>query len=292
MNYIKTGKIEIGKKFPTYIIAEIGINHNGDIKTALELIDAAVSAGCNAVKFQKRTPELCVPEEQKNVMRNTPWGRMSYLAYRNKVEFDLKKYMEIDAYCRRKGITWFASCWDENSVDFMEQFNPVFHKIASASLTDDNLLKYINKMNRITILSTGMSTIEEIKHAISILGQERLLISHTTSSYTERPEELNLQMITTLQNMFDAPIGYSGHEGGIASAIAAVTLGASFIEQHITLDRNMWGSDQKISLEPAALKRLVQKIRFIEKALGDGVKRLYDSEKQTMLKLRKHKPAI
>ena len=192
---------------------------------------------------------------------------------------------------QKRGITWFASCWDKASVDFMEQFNPIFHKIASASLTDDNLLKYINKMNCLTILSTGMSTIEEIQHAITLLDQKRLLISHTTSSYTDRPEELNLRMIKTLQEMFKCPIGYSGHEEGLAPTIAAVTLGASFLERHITLDHNMWGSDQRISLEPAELKRLVQKIHIIEKALGDGVKHLYDSEKETMLKLRKYRPA-
>ncbi len=291
MHSIKTGKTKIGKNFPTYIIAEIGINHNGNLKTALELIDAAVSAGCNAVKFQKRTPDHCVPEDQKKIMRDTPWGRMTYLAYREKVEFGFKEYVEINSYCKKRGITWFASCWDKASVDFMEQFNPIFYKIASASLTDDNLLKYINKMNRLTILSTGMSTIEEIKHAITLLDQKRLLISHTTSSYTDRPEELNLRMIKTLQKMFDSPIGYSGHEEGLTPTIAAVTLGASFLERHITLDRTMWGSDQRISLEPAELKRLVQKIHIIEKALGDGVKHLYDSEKETMLKLRKYRPA-
>jgi N-acetylneuraminate synthase len=195
-------------------------------------------------------------------------------------------------YCKERGITWFASCWDEPSVDFMEeQFNPPFHKIASACLTDDNLLQFINEMDRPMILSTGMSTMEEICHAVSLLDMDRLLIAHTTSSYIFRPEELNLRMILTLQKMFDCPIVYSGHEDGVASSLAAVTLGASFLERHITLDRGMWGSDQKISLEPEGLKRLVAEIRLIEKALGDGVKCLYDSEKLAKVKLRKYRQA-
>jgi len=289
MNYIKTGDTKIGKDCPTYIIAEIGINHNGDLKTALKLIDSAVAAGCNAVKFQKRVPDLCVPEKQKKIQCNTPWGQITYLEYREKVELDFKDYTSINKYCEDKEITWFASCWDKASVDFIEQFNPCFIKIASACLTDDNLLKYVNKKKRLVILSTGMSTMEEINHAISLLNQKRLLIAHTTSSYTYRPEELNLRMIRTLQKLFDCPIGYSGHEEGLSPTIAAITLGACFLERHITLDRNMWGSDQKISLEPSELKMLVKQTSIIEKALGDGVKHLYDSEKQTMLKLRKYR---
>lgn len=216
---------------------------------------------------------------------------MTYLQYRQRVEFDQRNYADIDSYCKARGITWFASCWDEPSVDFMEQFSPPFYKIASACLTDDNLLQSINVMDRPMILSTGMSTMEEICHAVSLLDMDRLLIAHTTSSYIFRPGELNLRMIHTLQKMFDCPIGYSGHEDGVASSLAAVTLGASFLERHITLDRGMWGSDQKISLVPEDLKRLVVEIRMIEEALGDGVKRLYDSEKLAKVKLRKYRQA-
>jgi N-acetylneuraminate synthase len=288
MKSVKFGHREIGDGCPVFIIAEIGINHNGDLNIVKELIDNAIDSGCDAVKFQKRTPDLCVPPNQQKIIRKTPWGTMTYLQYRKRVEFGYEEYAAIDRYCRDKGIIWFASCWDEPSVDFMEKFNPSFYKIASACLTDDDLLRYINERDRLMILSTGMSTMEEICHAVSILDKDRLLIAHTTSSYIFRPEELNLRTIQTLCKMFDCPIGYSGHEEGIATTLAAVTLGASFVERHITLDRSMWGSDQRISLEPPHLKRLVKEARIIERALGDGVKRLYDSEKLAMVKLRKY----
>jgi N-acetylneuraminate synthase len=288
MKSVKFGHREIGDGCPVFVIAEIGINHNGDLNIVKKLIDIAVDSGCDAVKFQKRTPDLCVPPNQQKIIRKTPWGTMTYLQYRKRVEFGHEEYAVIDRYCRDKGIIWFASCWDEPSVDFMEQFNPSFYKIASACLTDDDLLRYINEKDRLMILSTGMSTMEEICHAVSILDKDRLLIAHTTSSYIFRPEELNLRTIQTLCKMFDCPIGYSGHEEGIATTLAAVTLGASFVERHITLDRSMWGSDQRISLEPPHLERLVKEARIIERALGDGVKRLYDSEKLAMVKLRKY----
>jgi N-acetylneuraminate synthase len=291
MRTVNFGNRQIGEGHPVFIIAEIGINHNGDLSIAKKLINVAVAAGCDAVKFQKRTPELCVPLNQQKVIRKTPWGNLSYLKYRKKVEFGEREYSEIDRYCKKRGILWFASCWDEPSVGFMEQYNPPFYKIASACLTDDVLLQYINGMDRPVILSTGMSTMEEICHAVSLLDQDRLLIAHTTSSYIFRPEELNLRMIQTLQKMFNCPIGYSGHEDGLASTLAAVSLGASFLERHITLDRSMWGSDQKISLEPADIARLVAESRVIEKSLGDGVKRLYDSEKLAMVKLRRCRQA-
>jgi N-acetylneuraminate synthase len=291
MKSIEFGNRQIGEGHPVFIMAEIGINHNGDLETAKKLIDVAVDAGCDAVKFQKRTPDQCVPAHQQNVIRKTPWGTMTYLEYRKRIEFDKKEYAAIDRYCKERSITWFASCWDIPSVDFMEQFNPSFYKIASACLTDDELLQYINELGRLMILSTGMSTMEEICHAASLLDEDRLLIAHTTSSYIFRPEELNLRMIQTLQNMFECPIGYSGHEEGVAATLAAVTLGAAFMERHITLDRSMWGSDQKISLEPEELHRLVAEIRIIEKALGDGVKRLCDGERLALVKLRKCRQA-
>jgi N-acetylneuraminate synthase len=284
---MKIGERPIGHDYPVYIIAEIGINHNGDVATAKKLIDVAVLAGCNAVKFQKRTPELCVPSDQRQVMRETPWGRMTYLEYRHRIEFGYDEYAEIDRYCREKGIAWFVSCWDEPSVDFIEQFTPVCYKIASASLTDDSLLAYINTKGRPMILSTGMSTMQEIRHAVARLDRKRLLVAHCTSSYPCRPDELNLRMIQTLRQEFDFPIGYSGHEVGLQTTYAAVVLGACFVERHITLDRAMWGSDQAASVEPWGLMRLVRDIRVIEQAMGDGHKRVYDSELPILDRLRR-----
>ena len=277
----------VGKGQPTFIIAEIGLNHNGDIEIAKKLIDAATLAGCDAVKFQKRTPELCVPAEQRDIMRETPWGLMTYMEYRYRVEFGEKEYSEIDRYCRERGIIWFASCWDEPSVDFIEKFDPACHKIASASLTDDGLLKHINSKNRPMILSTGMSTMEQIRHAVSLLDQDRLLLAHSTSTYPSKPDELNLSVIRTLQDEFDNPIGYSGHEVGLQTSYAAVALGACFVERHLTLDRAMWGSDQAASVEPHGIARLVRDIRVIESALGDGIKRVYESEEPIIKRLRK-----
>ncbi|RJQ26439.1 N-acetylneuraminate synthase [Candidatus Parcubacteria bacterium] len=286
---LKIGQRNIGDGYPVYLTAEIGINHNGDMGIAKKLIDVAVLAGCDAVKFQKRTPDLCVPEEQKNLMRETPWGIMTYMEYRRRVEFGEDEYTEIDRYCGEKDITWFASCWDEPSVDFIEKYAPACFKIASATLTDDNLLKHINSKKRPTILSTGMSTMEEIRHAVSLLDQERMLLAHSTSSYPCKSEELNLRTIQTLSKEFKCPIGYSGHEVGLQTTYAAVVLGACFIERHITLDRAMWGSDHAASIEPGGLMRLVRDIRVIEKAMGDGVKRIYRSELPIIDRLRRKK---
>jgi N-acetylneuraminate synthase len=276
----------IGEGNPVYIIAEIGINHNGDLDLAKRLIDAAVLAGCDAVKFQKRTPDLCVPLDQREIMKETPWGLITYMEYRHRVEFGQSEYEEINRYCEERNIAWFASCWDQPSVDFIEPFEPGCYKIASASLTNDKLLKCINAQGRPMVLSTGMSTMEEIRHAVSILDQERLLIAHCTSTYPCPPQELNLRMVRALRREFNCPIGYSGHEVGLQTSYAAVVLGASFIERHITLDRAMWGSDQAASVEPAGFMRLVRDIRVIEKALGDGVKRVYPDELPAKKKLR------
>jgi N-acetylneuraminate synthase len=283
---IEIGGRLIGEDHPAYIVAEIGINHNGDLNLAKRLIDAAVVAGCDAVKFQKRTPELCVPPEQRGVIKETPWGLMTYMEYRHHVEFGQLEYEEINHYCNERNIAWFASCWDQPSVGFIEEFEPVCYKIASPSLTDDELLKHINAQSRPMILSTGMSTMDEIRHAVSILDQERLVIAHCTSTYPCPPEELNLRMISTLGSEFRVPIGYSGHEVGLQTSYAAVVLGASFIERHITLDRSMWGSDQAASIEPGGFMRLVRDIRVIEKALGNGVKRVYADELPAKKKLR------
>ncbi len=280
----------IGDDHPVFVIGEIGINHNGDVNIAKKIIAGAKHSGADAVKFQKRTPEVCVHKDQWNIERDTPWGRMTYIDYRHKIEFGEKEYSEIDKYCKEIGITWFASCWDEPSVDFIEKYDPPLYKTASASLTDLSLLKKINKLNRPVIMSTGMSTMEEIDKAISIMNQRNLLISHTTSSYPCKNEELNLKMINTLKNKYkNIPVGYSGHEVGLAPTWAAVALGACFIERHITLDRAMWGTDQAASVEIGGMERLISNIRDIELALGDGVKKVYDSELFQIEKLRKIK---
>jgi N-acetylneuraminate synthase len=288
MAHVKIGNKLVGDGQPVFIIAEIGINHNGSLDIAKKMIDGAVHAGCDAVKFQKRTPEICVPKDQWNIERETPWGRMTYLEYRYKVEFTKEDYTEIDRYCKEKGILWFASCWDEPSVDFMEQFNPPCYKAASASLTDIELLKKKKATGRPLIISTGMSTMEEIEAAVEAVGTDNLLIAHATSTYPCPPEELNLRMIQTLKAKYPkCPIGYSGHETGLATTWAAVALGATFVERHITLDRAMWGTDQAASVEIGGLERLVRNIRDIEKALGDGIKRVYESELGPRKKLRR-----
>lgn len=285
--HVRIGGREVGPGCPVYLVAEIGINHNGDLEIAKRLIDAAVLAGCDAVKFQKRTPELSVPPEQRELMRETPWGPMSYMDYRHRVEFGYQEYAEIDGYCRERSIDWFASVWDPASVDFMEEFSPVCHKIPSAAVTNADLLRRVRRTGRPIILSTGMSTMPEIRRAVALLGLDRLAITHTTSTYPCKPEELNLRMILTLQREFDCPIGYSGHEVGLQTTCAAVVLGAALVERHVTLDRAMWGSDQAASVEPHGLARLVRDIRVIEAALGDGVKRVYESEIPVMKKLRR-----
>ena len=284
---IMIGDRPVGEGHPAYIVAEIGINHNGDLDLAKKLIDAAHEAGCDAVKFQKRTPELAVPPEYRDVKRETPWGVMTYLEYRHRVEFDEAAYAEIDRYCRERGMAWFASCWDKPSVDFIEQFEPVCYKFASASLTDDELLQHTRATGRPLVLSTGMSTMKQIRHAVDVLDGAPLILTHSTSSYPCAVEELNLRMIETLRREFGYPVGYSGHEVGLQTTYAAVVLGACYVERHITLARAMWGSDQAASIEPHGFARLVRDIRVIEAALGDGVKRVYESEQSSLAKLRR-----
>ncbi len=275
-----------GDGCPIYMIAEIGINHNGSLEIAKRLIDVAKSAGCDAVKFQKRTPEKCVPAEMRDKMRDTPWGYIPYLEYRYKVEFPLEAFQQIDNYCRAQKIDWFVSCWDPDSVAFMQQFRTPCIKVPSASLTDRELLEAIRDTGHPVMLSTGMSNMDQINAAVKLLGTKNLLLAHATSTYPCPKQELNLRMITTLREMFDCPIGYSGHEVGLATTLAAIALGASFVERHITLDRAMWGSDQAASIEPQGLKRLVKDIRSVEVALGDGKKRVYDSEVIAASRLR------
>jgi len=283
----KIGDRILGDGHPTFIVAEIGVNHNGDLEIAKRLIQAAAHAGVDAVKFQKRTPELCVPPDQRNVMRETPWGYITYMEYRNRVEFDQDQYHEIDRFCKEIGVTWFASVWDEVAVDFLEPFAPVAFKIPSASLTDHNLLRHLRKTGRPLILSTGMSTMEQIKASVSVVGLENLLITHATSTYPCDPDELNLRVIQVLRQNFPIPIGYSGHEVGLIPSVVAVSLGACLVERHITLDRAMWGSDQAASVEPGGFERLVKYIRVTEQSLGDGVKRVYESELPSIKKLRR-----
>jgi N-acetylneuraminate synthase len=288
-NRLRTfGDRVVGNGRPVYITGEIGINHNGDLENALALIDAAVEAGCDAVKFQKRTPEICTPRDQWDIERDTPWGRMTYIDYRHRVEFGEDEYRAIDEYCTKRGIHWFASPWDTEAVAFLERFNVPAHKVASASLTDDELLRALRATGRTIILSTGMSTPKQIRHAVEVLGSDNILLCHATSTYPAKAEELNLRVINTLQGQYpNVPIGYSGHETGLQTTLAAVALGATFVERHITLDRAMWGSDQAASVEPGGLQRLVRDIRTIETALGDGVKQVYESELGPMKKLRR-----
>jgi N-acetylneuraminate synthase len=284
---VTIGGRQVGGGAPAFIVAEVGINHNGDLDSALRLVEAAARAGADAVKFQKRTPELCVPEAQRALMRDTPWGYISYFDYRQRIEFGHAEFDTIDRYCRAREILWFASVWDEPSVEFIEAFNPPCYKVASACLTDDHLLRRIRATGRPVVLSTGMSTLEQIDHAVQTLGTHDLVIAHCTSTYPCRPEELNLRMIRALQERYDVPIGYSGHEVGLVPTTAAVTLGASLVERHLTLDRAMWGTDQAASVEPPGFERLVRYIRVIEQSMGTGVKAVYPSEQPYLRKLRR-----
>jgi len=286
MSTVRIGNKLVGDGQPCFIIAEIGINHNGDVEIAKRLIRVAVACGCDAVKFQKRTPELCVPPAQRTQMRETPWGYISYMDYREKVEFGEEQYREIERFCKEQGVIWFASCWDQPSVDFMENFDSPCYKIASASLTLDDLLRHTRATGKPIILSTGMSSIEEIDHAVEVLGTDNLSLMHTVSTYPAKYEELNLRAIATLRDRYKVPVGYSGHETGIATTVAAVALGACSVERHITLDRAMWGSDHAASLEPTGLTRVCRDIRLIESSMGTGEKKVVEREKPIIARLR------
>ncbi|CAN5172720.1 N-acetylneuraminate synthase family protein [soil metagenome] len=285
---IAIGSHLIGEGHPAYLIAEIGLNHNGDVAIAKQLIDVAADAGAQAVKFQKRTPEISTPVHMRDVPRETPWGTMTYLEYRYRVEFDRDQYIEIGDHATLRGLDWFASPWDEPSVAFLEELNVVAHKVASASLTDLGLLRALAATGKPIILSTGMSTLDEIDAAVSVLGTENLVLLHATSTYPLPAEEANLRMIATLREMFPGvPVGYSGHEPGLQISLAAAALGATAIERHITLDRTMWGSDHAASLEPEGLRHLIRDVRIIEMAMGDGVKRVFPGELAPLAKLRR-----
>ena len=285
---LKIAGFPVGPSHPCFIIGEVGINHNGDIAIAKKLIDAAEAAGCHAVKFQKRTIDVVYTQEELAKSRENPFGETNGDLKRG-LEFSFEQYQEIDRYCHEQGILWFASCWDEASVDFIDQFPVSCYKIASASLTDNDLLKYTRSKakNRPLLLSTGMSTVEQIDHAVEVLGKNNLILMHTTSTYPAHYEELNLKCIPWMSQRYGVPVGYSGHETGLASSVAAVALGACVVERHITLDRAMWGSDQAASLEPSGLTRLIRDIGLIEKSMGDGVKRVLDREMPVLTKLRR-----
>lgn len=284
---INIGGHSIGAGQPCFIVAEIGINHNGSIEIAKRLIDAAKSAGADAVKFQKRTPELCVPRGEWDKVRETPWGVMSYIEYKRRMEFGQDEYDEINAHCQEVGIQWFASVWDVPSLDFMQDYVPPCYKVASASLTDAALLMNLYYANAPVMVSTGMSSWDEIRAALNLIGRhDKTILLHARSTYPAALDELNLNMIKTLQSRYGVPVGYSGHEVGLATTVAAVALGACVIERHITLDRSMFGTDQSASVEPHGFARLVKDIRAVESALGDGQQRVYESELPYIKKLR------
>jgi N-acetylneuraminate synthase len=280
------GHHTVGDGRPCFVAAEIGINHNGDMEIAKRLISVAVAAGCQAVKFQKRTVEVVYSPEELARERESPFGTTNGDLKRG-VEFGLEQYRQIDRYCREVNILWFASCWDEASVDFIDGFSPPCYKIASASLTDDALLRHTRSKGRPVILSTGMSSIEHVDHAVEVLGKKDLIVLHACSAYPSAYGDLNLCAIATLRARLGVPVGYSGHETGLSSTIAAVALGASVVERHVTLDRAMWGTDQAASLEPNGITRLVRDIRLVELAMGDGVKKVQPSEVPVMKKLRR-----
>jgi N-acetylneuraminate synthase len=284
-------QVQLGNKIagagrPCYVVAEIGINHNGDIDIAKKLISMAVGSGCDAVKFQKRTVDVVYTKEELAKPRESPFGETNGDLKRG-LEFGEEEYREIDRYCREVKIDWFASCWDEASVDCIAKFKVPCFKIASASLTDDNLLRHTRAVGKPIILSTGMSTTEEVDHAVDVLGKENLILLHACSTYPAFYEELNLKVIEFLRNRYGVPVGYSGHETGLPSSVGAAVLGACMIERHITLDRSMWGSDHAASLEPNGITRLVRDIRLIEKSMGDGVKRVLEREQPVIKKLRR-----
>jgi N-acetylneuraminate synthase len=286
---IKINDHIIGDNNPVFMIAEIGINHNGDIEIAKKLIDAAFACNWHCVKFQKRTPELCVPDDQKNIQRDTPWGRMTYLEYKYKVEFGHEEYSYIDKYCKEKPFYWTASVWDIPSLEFVLQYNVPFIKIPSAKLTDNELVKLASQCGKPVILSTGMSTIEEIDIAVDILekySKGNYILMHTNSAYPAPLEELNLRLINYLRDRYKCIIGYSGHEYGLEPSVIAASMGAKIIERHITLDHNMWGSDHAASLEVHGMDLLYKRIKEILNVLGNGVKRVTDAELESRKKLR------
>lgn len=283
---IQIGNKTVGDSYPCFFIAEIGINHNGSVATAKQLIDVAVEAGCDAVKFQKRTVDIVYSQEELSRPRPNHFGETNGDLKRG-LEFDKKDFKEITSYCKEKNILWMASCWDEASVDFVEEFDPPCHKVASATLTDKDLLLHIKSKGKPIIISTGMSTIEEIDKAVELLGKENLAILQCTATYPSSNDEANLSVIPAYKEKYNVPVGYSGHERGLAPSLIAVALGACIVERHITLDRTMWGSDQAASLEPQGLQKLLRDIRCVPLMMGDGKKIVFEDEKPIIEKLRR-----
>ena len=286
MGQFKIGDRLVGDGQPCYLVAELGINHNGKLDISYKLIGLAAANGFDAIKLQKRTVDVVFSKEELARPRESPFGTTTGDLKRG-LEFGEKEYAAVAEQCRKVGITWYASCWDEGSVDFIDRFEPPAYKIASASLTDDSLLRYTRARGKPIILSTGMSTLAQVDHAVEVLGKEDLILMHTTSTYPADYSDLNLRCIPALRARYGLPIGYSGHETGIASSVAAVALGACLVERHITLDRAMWGSDQAASLGPSGMQHMARDIRLVEASLGNGVKTLLDREIPIMKKLRR-----
>jgi len=272
-----------------YFIGEIGINHNGDMDITKKLIDAGNACQWDCVKFQKRNPDICVPEKQKGILRDTPWGRMTYLSYKHKVEFGKTEYDMIDKYSKQKPIDWTASVWDLDSLEFIQQYDVPFLKIPSALITDDELVSETAKTKIPVIISTGMSTLEEVDNAVNLIMKEGLnpVVMHCNSSYPTPKEELNLRVIETLKDRYDTTIGYSGHEEDLEPTVIAVSLGAKVIERHITLSHDMWGTDQKSSLEVIGMDMLRKRCIEVETILGNKNKKVTKSEFDVRKKLRK-----
>ena len=283
---VKIGNRTIGDGYDCFVIAEIGINHNGNVELAKKLIDVAAMTGCDAVKFQKRTVDVVYTAEELAKERPSIYGDTNGDLKRG-LEFGFDAYAQIDEYCKSRDIIWFASCWDEGAVDFIDKFNPPCYKIASATLTDDELLRYTKSKGKPILLSTGMSSMEQIEHAVEILGEDNLVIYHCTSTYPNENFEINLKVIETFKKKFSCPIGFSGHERGLTPSIVAVALSANSVERHVTIDRTLWGSDHAASLEPNGLFRMVRDIRQIPSILGDGIKKVYDTEIPIIKKLRR-----
>jgi N-acetylneuraminate synthase len=283
---VRIGSKWVGEGHPCFIVAEIGINHNGDIDLAKRLISVAVASGCDAVKFQKRTVDVVYSPQELARPRESPFGLTNGDLKRG-LEFGFEEYQEIDNYCRQVKMPWFASCWDEESVDLIDRFDVPCYKIASPCLTDDDLLRHTRGKGKPLIVSTGMSTLEQIDHALEVLGTDDIILLHACSTYPAYYEELNLRVIPLLKQRYGLPVGYSGHETGLPSSVAAVALDACMIERHITTDRSLWGTDHAASLEPNGITKLVSYIRMAEKSMGDGVKRVLEREQPIIKKLRR-----
>jgi N-acetylneuraminate synthase len=283
---VQVGSRKVGDGEPCYVIAEIGINHNGDVEIAKKLVALAAVSGCDAVKFQKRTIDVVYTRDELAKQREHPWGTTNG-DLKRRLEFGQAQFEEIDAYCKSLKIPWFASCWDEASVDFIDRFDPPCYKISSASLTDDALLRHTRAKGKPILMSTGMSNLEQVQHAVEVIGKKDLVLLHTCSTYPSAYDEINLRAMPALRDRFGVPVGYSGHESGLAPSVGAVAMGACCLERHITLDRAMFGSDQAASLGPSGLTRLVRDVRLLESSLGDGVKRVTASEVPIMKKLRR-----